>query len=168
MCIVSEGCFELLYELKVLHCLSDAERKRASSGQAVAFYAVMSHVEKAPSAHHTLVFDDVKTNVQGAYNQYSGIFTAPQAGFYVFTFSIHMGCHAYASFEIVKNADVEGAVFLDVDEACDSEQVTWTIVSELGVGDIVHVRTHSTREIKGDIRSDKYGMSSFAGWLLSV
>lgn len=151
----------------MLHCISVAGRKRAVSGQAVAFYAVMSHDEIAPSAHHTLVFDNVKANVHGAYNQYSGIFTAPQAGFYVFTFSIHMGCHAYASFEVVKNADVEGAVFLDVEEACDSEQVTWTTVSELGVGDIVYVRTQSTRKIKGDILSNPHGMSSFAGWLLS-
>ncbi|XP_071171152.1 complement C1q-like protein 2 [Mytilus edulis] len=147
---------------------SNEERKRAVSGQAVAFYAVLSHDEKAPSAHHTLVFDNAKTNVQGAYNQYSGTFTAPVAGVYVFTFSIHMGCHAYASFEIVKNADVEGVVFLDVTEACDSEQVTWTTVSQLGESDIVYVRTHSTRSISGDIISDTYGMSSFAGWLLSV
>ncbi|XP_063435873.1 uncharacterized protein LOC134716796 [Mytilus trossulus] len=148
--------------------ISNAERKKSLSGQAVAFYAVLSHDENAPSAHHTLVFDNAKTNVQGAYNQYSGIFTAPIAGVYVFTFSIHMGCNAYASFEIVKNADVEGAVFLDVSDACVSEQVTWSTVSELGVGDIVYVRTHSTREIRGDIMSDKYGMSSFGGWLLSV
>ncbi|CAC5425892.1 C1QL [Mytilus coruscus] len=137
--------------------------KRALSGQAIAFYVVMSHNEKVPSPHHTLVFDSVKTNVQGAYDQYSGIFTAPVAVFYVFTFSIRTGCHAYA-FEIVKNADVEGAVFLDVEEACDSEHVTWTLVSALDVGDIVYVRTHSTREIQGDVLSSIEGMSSFAGW----
>ncbi|VDI62413.1 Hypothetical predicted protein [Mytilus galloprovincialis] len=145
-----------------------ANQKRYVSSQAVAFYAVFSNNEHAPSAHNTLVFDIVRTNAQGAYNQYSGIFTAPVSGFYVFTFSIQMGCHAQGSFEIVKNADVEGVAFLDIRNGCDAEQVTMTIVSELVPGDVVFVRTHATRYIRGDIFSNAEGRSSFAGWLLSV
>ena len=51
----------------------------------VAFYAQMSSDEQNPNAHHTLIFDNVHTNVGSGNNGVTGIFIAPQEGVYVFT-----------------------------------------------------------------------------------
>lgn len=71
----------------------------------------MSTVERNTSPHHTLLFDVSITNVNGGYSEYTGIFTAPYNGVYGFTFSIRIECHAYGSYQLVKNADVQGTVF---------------------------------------------------------
>lgn len=49
------------------------------SPELVGFYAYMSNAEPSPSVHHTLIFDEVKTNAGGGYNQFSGMFTAPSS-----------------------------------------------------------------------------------------
>lgn len=51
----------------------------------IAFYAYMSANEPNPSLHHALIFDAVKTNVGGGHNQFSGMFSTPTTGLYVFT-----------------------------------------------------------------------------------
>ena len=56
----------------------------------VAFYAYMSKTEASPSLHHTLLFDMVKTNVGGAYNPFTGVFTVPYDGIYAFSYTIHV------------------------------------------------------------------------------
>ncbi|XP_071166144.1 uncharacterized protein [Mytilus edulis] len=135
--------------------------------QNVAFYAYLSHDENAPSVHHPMVFDTVMTNIQGAYNRFDGMFNVPVSGVYVFTYSMRFGCHAVASMEIVKNADVMGVIHIDSDETCDHEQVSSTVVISASTGDVVFIRTHSTLQIQGGIVSNTHGRSSFAGWLLS-
>ena len=64
----------------------------------VAFYAYLSHSEPNPSLNHALIFDSVKTNVGGGYNEYSGMFTAPSSGVYVFTWAIYTGSMEELSF----------------------------------------------------------------------
>lgn len=56
--------------------------KRLSSTQAraIALYTYMSANEPNPSLHHALIFDAVKTNVGGGYNQFSGTFSTPTTG----------------------------------------------------------------------------------------
>lgn len=61
------------------------------SPEPVAFYVHMSASEPSPSLHHALIFDEVKTNVGGRYNQFSGMFSAPSIGLYVFTWTIYTG-----------------------------------------------------------------------------
>ncbi|CAG2196479.1 unnamed protein product [Mytilus edulis] len=80
----------------------------------VAFYAFQSRDVIKPGIHQILVFDVVKTNSENGYNRFSGMFTCSTSGLYVFTSSLAMdGFGAFASFEIVKNADVEGVFFVD-------------------------------------------------------
>ena len=59
--------------------------------------------------HHTIIFDTIKTDTHGNYNNYTGAFSIPVGGVYVFTWSIR-GDGAQ-SFELVKNADVLDALY---------------------------------------------------------
>ena len=74
--------------------------------QEVAFYAYMSKPVDNPGKQHTLIFDVTKTNAGNGYDALSGVFTAPLDGIYVFSCSITV-IHSYASFNIVKNAEVQ-------------------------------------------------------------
>ncbi|CAC5379878.1 unnamed protein product [Mytilus coruscus] len=77
--------------------------------RATAFYAHMSHNEVNAGIHRTLIFDVIKTNTNNDYSPYSGIFTVPADGVYVFTLSLRIETGTTGAFEIVKNADVQGS-----------------------------------------------------------
>ncbi|VDI57466.1 Hypothetical predicted protein [Mytilus galloprovincialis] len=126
----------------------------------IAFYAYLGQNEDNPGKHHTIIFDIQKTNVGNGYSPFSGLFTAPQDGLYAFVTSITM-IHHYASFELVKNADVQGSFFIDASLINEWRSSSTTIVLELVQGDVVFVRTSSTYVPLGDIHSSKDGRSSF-------
>ncbi|XP_052077893.1 uncharacterized protein LOC127715791 [Mytilus californianus] len=132
-----------------------------------AFYAYMSHNDASPGKGHTLKFDVIKTNINGGYNPFSGIFTVPADGVYVFTFSLRLYSGVYGAYEIIKNADVEGAAVGIIEGSTTQLQVTETIVLSANKGDIVYVRTHPTLTHKGDILTNEHGRSMFAGWQIS-
>ncbi|XP_063447783.1 uncharacterized protein LOC134727335 [Mytilus trossulus] len=131
----------------------------------IGFYAYMSQNENSLSKHHTLIFDVQKTNVGNGYNPFSGLFTSPQDGLYTFATSITM-IHHYASFELVKNADVQGSFFVDASGESEFRSSSSIIVLALVKGDVVFVRTSTTYVPHGDIHSSKDARSSFTGWLI--
>ncbi|CAG2208785.1 C1QL [Mytilus edulis] len=117
-----------------------------------AFYAYMSKTDASPGKGHTLKFDVIKTNINGGYNPFSGIFTVPVDGVYVFTFSLRLYSGVYGAYEIIKNAEVEGAAIGIIEGTSTQLQVTETIVFSANKGDIVYVRTHQhscTQEVFG-------------------
>lgn len=127
----------------------------------------MSSNEDHPSKHHILVFDNVKTNVGYAYNKFTGIFTAPINGVYVLTCTITMdGKEAYASYDIMKNADIEGTFFVDAEYSYDIYSSSLTVVLSLEVGDTLFLRISSTYTPHGSVVSNTNARSSVAGWLI--
>lgn len=131
----------------------------------VAFYAFQSRDVIKPGIHQILVFDVVKTNSENGYNRYSGMFTCSTSGLYVFTSSLAMdGTEAFASFEIVKNADVEGVFFVDAAETNNFVYSSLTIVISLNQGDVVFIRVGGGYTPKGNLFSRYFARSSFAGW----
>ena len=73
----------------------------------VAFYAYMSQNKPNPSLHHALIFGVVKTKVGGRYDEFSGMFTTPSPGVYVFTWTIYTGNYGQTRFhKIYVNHDV--------------------------------------------------------------
>lgn len=54
----------------------------------VAFCSYTTTAEENPSLNHVFVFDNVKSNIGSAYDEDSGMFTAPSGGAYVFTWTI--------------------------------------------------------------------------------
>lgn len=118
-----------------------------------------------PGLHHIIIFDVQRTNVGNGYNSFSGMFTVPQNGIYAFAVSIIMN-HGYASFEIVKNNEVQGTLFIDAQHSDEYRSSSITLLLTLVQGDVVFVRTSSTYTPHGSIISWKDGRSSFAGWLI--
>lgn len=131
----------------------------------IAFYAYMGSSESNPSLHHTLIFNVVKTNVGGGYNSYTGSFTAPVDGVYVFSYSVRVCCNSAVSVEIVKNGNPEGAIIADSEKANDLSSGI-AVISAVK-GDAIFVRTHGTSGSRGSIYNDSLGSSSFSGWLVS-
>lgn len=134
-----------------------------------AFYAQLSQTEHVPSTHHTLIFDTVKTNQNGAYSKFSGIFTAPVSGVYCFMYTTRVICHSStvrSSFEIVRNNDVEGSIYTSDDGCLSQVTMTGSAVVHVNQGDEVYIRTHGTYTGNFNILSDTNGKSSFAGWLI--
>ncbi|CAG2208786.1 C1QL [Mytilus edulis] len=132
-----------------------------------AFYAYTSHDDESPGKGHTLKFDVLKTNINGGYNPFSGIFTVPDDGVYVFTFSLRLYAGVNGAYEILKNDEVEGGAIGIIAGSKTQLQVSETIVFSANKGDIVYVRTHPTLTHTGGVWTNENGRSMFAGWQIS-
>ncbi|XP_061188069.1 heavy metal-binding protein HIP-like [Saccostrea echinata] len=130
----------------------------------IAFYAQMSSSEVSPGAHHTLIFDNVRTNVGNGYSGVTGVFTAPQEGIYAFIWVIRVH-EAEHSTELMINNDILGATFLRAKNG-DDGSVSGTAIAHVARGDVVFVRIHSTYAGDGNVLSNVHGMPTFSGWLL--
>lgn len=74
----------------------------------------MSKTDSTLGQHQTLVFDAVKTNINGGnggYIAFSGIFAIPIDGIYVFTISLCIKSNSFGSYVITKSGDSEGKFF---------------------------------------------------------
>ena len=134
------------------------------SATTTAFYAYMSSLESSPGSHHTLIFDSVITNIGDHYNRYTGIFTAPIAGIYVFSYSIASSSNLYIPVEIVRNKGVVGSS-MTRSHSIYQHNAASTVVIQLSVGDVCFIRTSSSSTPSGNIYSSTYARSSFSGWL---
>lgn len=124
----------------------------------------MSVQEVTTGNHHTLIFDRIRTNVGLGYNSFTGVFTAPKEGIYVFTWVIRLH-QAEHSTELMINNDSLGTTFLRAKNN-DDGSVSGTVVAHVLKGDVVFVRIHSHNAGDGNIYSDIHGEPSFSGWLL--
>lgn len=127
----------------------------------------MTTSEVNPSLHHVLVFDNVQTNTGSAYNKYSGIFTAPTDGVYVFTWTILSYGYSFAFTQIVVNSQVITSLVTDSQEINDTHSTTGMVVVSINREDLVFIRTHPTAISLGKILSlGTQGRPSFSGWKL--
>lgn len=144
----------------------ERHRNTRLSPEPVAFYAYMYASEPNPSLHHALIFDEVKTNVGSGYNQFSGVFTAPSPGLYVFTWTIYAGNHGQTGFFIYVNHEVLGATWGETDGvARDFDSDSGSIVVSLNANDNVYIR--SAMACSTYVISDEGARTSFAGWRLN-
>ena len=121
----------------------------------------MSSDEVIPSKHHTLVFDIAKTNIGNGYNKFSGMFTAPVSGLYALQCSITMkGPGAFASYAIIKHAEIVGTFFVDAESEQEYRSSSVTVIVSLQVGDVIFVRTSSTYAPHGNVLSNVNDWSS--------
>lgn len=131
-----------------------------------AFYAFMNSSVPSPGSHHTVIFGSVITNIGNPYNRYTGIFTAPIAGIYVFSYSITPDSSAYIPVEIVKNNGVVGSSMTRSHGGYQHNAAS-TVIIQLSVGDVCFIRTSSSSTPSSNIYSGSYARSSFSGWLLA-
>lgn len=146
-----------------------------NTSSVVAFYAYLSTTlgQTGLGPDHTIKFDVVKTNQGNGYHSGSGVFIAPQTGFYVFTWTIRVGSYDHSSpnfhsTEIVINNNVYGSSYaLAISDSSRDDSGTGTVVAHVNQGDDVYIKTHSSHHGGGGILSEGVGRSSFSGWKLN-
>ncbi|XP_061195658.1 uncharacterized protein LOC133203873 [Saccostrea echinata] len=132
-----------------------------------AFYAYMSAAETAPSNHHILVFDVAQTDNGNHYNKFSGIYTVPQQGTYVFAYTVFCSTGAYLNVQAVLNSDVIDANHCNAQGADHGRSTTGVAVIRANQGDVVFLRTHPEGQLIGNVESSAiWSRSTFSGWKL--
>lgn len=120
--------------------------------------------------NHILVFiilisDDIKSTVGDGYNQFSGMFPAPNGGLQVFTLTIYTGNHGDTDFYIYVNYDVLEGTFAATDNnQNDFESDSGSMVVSLNA---YNVNTRSSMACNTYIISDMKRRTSFPGWRLN-
>lgn len=141
----------------------------------VAFYAYISHDFTHVGDNHVFVYDTVVTNSGHAYNNYSGIFTAPSSGLYAFAYSIAVAGHHITgdhdsnfgeiSVQLVRNASPVGSIAADTESLYEDEMATGFAILYLQAGDIVKVVAPSQGQ--GSFRSSKDEYWTFSGFRIN-
>ena len=132
----------------------------------VAFYAYMNVAETNIGTHHPLIFDVPVTNYGNGYNKHTGIFTAPQSGVFVFSFTIFPDRGSSIVVNIYRNSEVVGQVYSYISSP-DFSGTSMVAVLSMTIGDVTFIRTSPTTTSSGSIYSDDNVKSSFAGWKIA-
>ncbi|VDI15025.1 Hypothetical predicted protein [Mytilus galloprovincialis] len=130
----------------------------------VAFYAYMDTHETNPGRHQTLIFDIAKTNIGYAYNTNSGLFTSPDHGIYMFTWTIICESYGFVYSEIMINSAPFGSILTNSQSITNDHTVTGIVVAEVYQGDVVYILTNPNQPIQRGILSDTFHRTSYSGW----
>ncbi|XP_048766063.1 complement C1q-like protein 3 [Ostrea edulis] len=132
-----------------------------------AFYAYLSSDVSHTGQGQILRYDVVKANAGNGYYRSSGVFIAPESGYYVFSWTSrikHYGGNGEDhALELVVDGVVYGSIYMKSLSGEDG-QATGVAIAHVNRGDNIYIQTHSQDPGSGAIRSDFYGRSSFAGW----
>ncbi|WAQ94370.1 CO8A2-like protein [Mya arenaria] len=111
-----------------------------------------------------LKFDDVVTDIGGAYDKQTGIYTAPVAGTYMFTLNAVCAARNFLHLAIYKNNAPAFKVICDDLKGEIQHQGGGTTILRLRRGDRVYVTLMFPLGTVGEVRGN--GMTSFSGYLL--
>uniref|UniRef100_A0A3Q2D0W3 C1q domain-containing protein n=1 Tax=Cyprinodon variegatus TaxID=28743 RepID=A0A3Q2D0W3_CYPVA len=113
------------------------------------------------TTHTTIIYRKVITNVGNAYNQNTGIFVAPVAGIYYFTFFYHAGGNQPVSLALMKNNELIVTAY-DLKSSYDgSDNGGNAAFLQLQQGDHVYMRLLATTHYFGNSH-----ITTFSGVLL--
>ena len=112
----------------------------ATAGSRVAVYAVVDTFPFDVQQNDVIKFGDVKTNIGGAYNPQTGIFTCPVNGVYMFFVNLRIVSHKTAEGELVRN----GIPLMRIYDSGDSYDAAGTnmAVIHVNAGDRVWFKLH--------------------------
>lgn len=139
-------------------------RMRALPENVIAFYAYLTNAEKKPGAHHIIVYDHVTTNSGNGYSKYTGAFTAPTQGMYVFSWTTFADPHSYFPIELTHNNSRADIIYVDAGGTPNG--VTGLAVIQVQQGDVVMLRSSPGFNPRGNIYSDNNMKTSFSGWCI--
>lgn len=105
----------------------------------------------------TVVYDTLYFNYGNAYNPQNGVFTAPSAGLYVFTWTSVVNPKKIFDVEIVVNGKRKGMGNCNNELSAGFENCENTVPLVLKTGDHVNIRTIAANFLHGL-------WSSFKGW----
>ncbi|XP_067381430.1 complement C1q-like protein 4 [Channa argus] len=114
------------------------------------------------NTYTTLIYKTVITNIGNAYNQFTGIFTAPVAGIYYFTLFYHAGGTNIVSLTLIKNDQtvVECYDHRTLQDGADNGGNA--VLLQLQQGDQVFVRLGANTHVWGNNE-----ITTFSGFLVS-
>ncbi|XP_048013065.1 complement C1q-like protein 2 [Megalobrama amblycephala] len=144
--------------------LSQVELRKENRGREIAFSA--SLVESGDeyigpfTTHFTLTYKNVFTNIGKAYNPFTGIFTAPLKGAYMFRVSIYGVAGTAATVSIIKNGEIVVSAYDEQPQGALNSSNGVVLILE--VGDVVYVRLKAGRRIY----DNENNHSTFSGFLL--
>ena len=133
----------------------------------VAFTAVVGSPEITNlGAGQTIVFDKVITNVGNAYDNVTGVFTAPVKAVYVFEMTLMTDPGKYQYLELVQNGK---HILFNYGQAAAGQldSTSRTVTVELAKGVKVWIRTRKTASHGSGIVHG-HTFSTFSGWLYTV
>nr|XP_020442444.1 complement C1q-like protein 4 [Monopterus albus] len=110
----------------------------------------------------TLVYNKVITNIGSAYNQHTGIFTAPVRGVYYFSFFYHAGGEYIVFLSLMKNNELVGTTSDHSSSFDTADNGGNAVFVQLQQGDHVFVRMRSNSHIWATHR-----FTTFNGFLVS-
>ncbi|KAL2081077.1 hypothetical protein ACEWY4_022930 [Coilia grayii] len=112
----------------------------------------------------TLIHQKVLTNVGEAYNNTSGVFTAPVSGVYFFTFTTYSWVkNKNIGVKLMKNNDEVLLIWENQDSGDNEDYASNSVVLELEVGDTVYMRLPEGFCVGASIRAN---IHTFSGFLL--
>ncbi|WAQ94369.1 CO8A1-like protein [Mya arenaria] len=111
-----------------------------------------------------LKFDDVVTNIGGAYDTQTGIYTAPVTGTYMFALNAVCAARNFLHLAIYKNNAPAFKVICDDLKGEIQHQGGGTTILRLQRGDRIYVTMMFPLGTVGEVRGN--GMTSFSGYLL--
>ncbi|XP_062613178.1 complement C1q subcomponent subunit C-like isoform X2 [Saccostrea cucullata] len=132
----------------------------------VAFFSLLSQTHDTPSHRFVIVFDSAPTNPGSHYNRFSGMFTIPQPGTYVFTWTLYCENGGNIDTQLILNNNIIDSSYCNANGAFWHMSSTATAVATVMQGDVVFIRTHPSHPNIGRIISDEYHRTTFAGWIL--
>ena len=117
----------------------------------------------------TIVFSSTHHNIGSHYNTSTGVFTAPVAGSYLFSFAILMdpsGTNHYARVLFSKNGTSATTTYGDSLESADYDQTQ--DYQSLSMTAVIYMSANDTMRLQNTGQSPTYGTSygSFSGYLL--
>lgn len=104
----------------------------------------MSRNFKALSIGQPFQFDAVETNLGKGYDRKTGVFTAPSAGVYAFSWTIHAaGSHVAGSkgqfgemaAVLTQNGVIKGSIYADTEKQYDDASATGFVILSVQRGD---------------------------------
>lgn len=146
-----------------------------SSVVPVAFYVYYSRTFKALQQNQPFIFDVVETNYGNGYDKNTGVFTAPSAGLYAFSWTIHAaGTHQAGSSgqygEMVavlkQNGVAKGSIYADTEKEYDDDSGTGFVILAVSTRDTFQIVSQT--EGQGAFYSTmSNGKTSFSGFRIA-
>ncbi|KAF7689002.1 complement C1q-like protein 2 [Silurus meridionalis] len=151
-------------ELMVVKKELESVKKQNAERPKVAFSAGLSPGQKGPfNVETTLIYSKVVSNIGGAYNPYTGVFTAPVKGVYYIRFTAaayssnnyNMGVHLYKNTEHLMHLG-------EYDKDGTARHVSSALVLNLEVGDVMYLRLLTNYALYDDAML----RNTFSGFLI--
>ena len=145
---------------------SSAHGHSVAHVQPVAFTAHLSKTIQNIQPHHHVDFDNVITNIGGAYNAGTGHFVAPVFGTYAFFVTATNTPGHSTSLSLMKNGKWQSVTLAHGSSSTPTQWETSTMCAMLllNEGDEVWVQNEAKFSTTEDL--DGYNYSSFSGFLI--